>query len=209
MPALGSTSDGDARTVSRYLGAMADPDSFNAAVDEILAREIDLALKAGLDPTPYREPGTITEAEIATAEAGLGVRYPPELRAFLRRAVGQSRAEGSGVIGRDRRRSEFAFARMTDVLLAGSWQALADRLYGGSRALAKALEDARLVPLGDDYSGHYWICIALDDPTGARAPVVELDLERWSEGEPLRLTPVGESFFGAVAELHAKIAAGG
>ena len=132
-------------------------------IDRICAKEIECA---GAKLARYAGPGTTTDAELDAVAAGLGVELPRDYRRYVRR------------LGIRRGDAELVLARMSSLLLVTTWDEIFARMIGGHPALSRAIRTRGLLPLGDDYSGRFWICLDLAHrrPDGD-CPVVELELE--------------------------------
>lgn len=162
--------------------------SFQKQIEELRAEEIRLADENDFDNEWLIESSGWSEDQISEYEQRFSIKLPPDFRQFLASfAITNSSCE-------------FALGRMYPYLFVSGWDEMAN--YTGERDF----KSFGLLPIADDYSGHYFLCIEVGNPTAeGLCAVFEFD-DQMAPSEESDLTPylerLGDNFFEAARQLH-------
>ncbi|MCC6874761.1 MAG: SMI1/KNR4 family protein [Sandaracinaceae bacterium] len=150
-------------------------DRFRQAQARLLATE-------DKDAAVLEAPGA-TRAQIEAVEANLQIQLPSGFRDFL--AAFDTAGPGGEL---------FCF-RMLPLVTAPSWDAIVERIAGGSGVVAALLDEQQILPFADDYGGRHWYCLELSQADDEDCPVVELDLDcDLDDEDQIEILEVTESF---------------
>ena len=164
-------------------------------LDRFLARETAAAEATGQQSADYVLGEGITSSLIDRMEDQLEIRYPTTLRHVAQRV----RASACD--------AEFAFARMGELWLMPSWRARLERIHADI-AVVEAVFERRLLPIGDDYGGRYWICLDYE-PAAPEPSLIELNLDALPEDIAgdlnAHIENLGPTFCEGVDTLHRRV----